>query len=100
MMAKKTFTWAGSKAKHTISEAAHKAAVKKKAAARPVVTGGSLTRGQLEASVKSAVADRFGLQEQAQQQALGEAQTAKKDIVGPGGFYDQYLAAVAQHAKN
>lgn len=96
----KTYTWAGSKAKHTISEAAHKVAVRKKIAGRPVVPGGALTQGQLDASVKSAVADRYGLQEQRQQQTLGEAQAAKKDVVGPGGFYDQYLAAVAQHAKN
>ena len=97
---KPKYTWAGSKAKHTVSEAAHKAAVKKKIAGRPVVPGGTLTKGALDAQVKAAVADRFGLQQQAEQQQLGEATQAKKDIVGPGGFYDQYLAAVAQHAKN
>lgn len=67
------------------------------AANRPVVPGGTLTRGQLRTQANAATRVRYGPLEAQQRQQVGEAQTYQRDI---GGYYDQYLNQVAQQAAS
>jgi hypothetical protein len=66
----------------------------------PIVPGSGVTEGQLARDSRAAMDTRYGAREAAEREDLGEETTRARDVGGPGGFYDQYLAQVAQHSKN
>jgi hypothetical protein len=66
----------------------------------PVVPGSTLTERALAKAVNAAAKVRFGPALATQQTAVNQAKQAAQDVGGRGGFYDQYLAQVRQHAAN
>jgi len=96
------FAWPSAPAKkvHSISWEAQKAKVKKAKLAAPIVPGSSITERQLAQAAEAATTTQFGDLDREQKINLAQAQSQQRDFGGAGGFYDQYLAQVAQHAAN
>lgn len=65
--------------------------------AQPIVPGSSTTNRDLAQESKAAMDVKYGPLQADQQRALGQQQQEQRDV---GGWYDQYLAAVRQHAAN
>src|ERR1044072_6294658 len=63
----------------------------------PIVKGSTITERDLARETKAAMTQKYAPLENQQAQALGEEQQRTRDV---GGFYDQYLRQVAQHAQN
>jgi hypothetical protein len=64
---------------------------------QPITPGSTTTERDLARESSSAMDVKYGPLQQQQQTALGQEQARGRDL---GGWYDQYLAAVAQHARN
>jgi len=65
--------------------------------AQPVVPGGSLTQAELKRQTAAMATTKYAPLEAQQRQAVQGAQAQQRDV---GGWYDQYLAALAQHSQN
>jgi lipoprotein-anchoring transpeptidase ErfK/SrfK len=64
---------------------------------QPITPGSSITERDLAREAGSAMDVKYGPLQQQQQTALGQEQARGRDL---GGWYDQYLRAVAQHSQN
>jgi hypothetical protein len=92
------FRWptdpAGKKPAHTVTWAKHQVN------AAPIVPGSSINNKTLGRQSRAAVTEKYGPAETAGRQAVTDATRHQGDLAGPGGFYDQYLAQLAEHKKN
>lgn len=64
---------------------------------QPIAPGSTTTERDLARESASAMDVKYGPVQQQQQVALGQEQARGRDV---GGWYDQYLKAVAQHSQN
>lgn len=64
---------------------------------QPIVPGSTTTERALSHEAQAAMDVRYGPREHLESQALGEEKNRARDTAG---FYDQYLAQVAQHSRN
>jgi hypothetical protein len=77
-----------------------KAKAKKLNLNKPLVAGSNVTLGDVLKAATAAAKVEFGGQLGEAQKNLGGAKAFATDLGGPGGFYDQYLAKLQQHATN
>jgi hypothetical protein len=97
-MPTKLYRWGDGRGRvHTIPLAQHQKNVR---LARPVVPGSSMTTGQLNRASRAAGRTAYGPAEAANRRDVANARTFSRDVGGPGGFYDQYLAQLRQHTAN
>jgi hypothetical protein len=66
----------------------------------PIVPGSSINNKTLATQTRAAMDTKYGPLQAEQGRGVRRAQSAARDVGGPGGFYDQYLAQLAQHSQN
>lgn len=66
----------------------------------PIVPGSSINNKTLKRTTRAAMDVKYGPLQAEQGRGVQRAQSAARDVGGPGGFYDQYLAQLAKHSAN